>query len=56
MMVGFKGKTFLDVGSLREAVRLLGNGTAADEVERRFGLRKGAGRRIGTAEVVDVVR
>jgi hypothetical protein len=52
----FGGKRFLDMGTLREMVRLRGSGTAAEEIERRLGLQKGIMQRIGPEGYVDAVR
>lgn len=53
---GFSGKRFVDVGTLREAIRMKGSGVSSEEIEKRFGLRKGVVDRIGTNDVVDVVK
>lgn len=52
---GFEGKRFLDVGALREAVRLKGRGMADGEIESRLALKKGSLGRI-RSDVVSVVR
>ncbi|KAF2665240.1 hypothetical protein BT63DRAFT_88148 [Microthyrium microscopicum] len=53
---GFRGRRFVDVGTLREAVRMKGAGVGSGEIEKRFGLEGGVVGRIGRTEVVDVVR
>jgi hypothetical protein len=53
---GFEGRSFMDVGSLREAVRLRGTGVSEGEIEKKFGLRAGTAGKIGPRTVVDVVR
>jgi hypothetical protein len=52
---GFKGKRFLEVGMLREVVRLRGRGVERRDIERRFGLRKGVLEELGRDGIVDVV-
>jgi hypothetical protein len=53
---GFNGRSSLDVGSLREAVRLRGQGVKESDIEKKFGLREGVLGRIGPREIVDVAK
>ncbi|KAK8196121.1 hypothetical protein M8818_007274 [Zalaria obscura] len=53
---GHAGREFLDVGILRQVLTLRENGTAAGEIERRLGLRKGVVERLGGRGVVEVTK
>ena len=52
---GFAGRKFLDVGTIREVVRLRGKGVSDTEIEGRMGLEKGIAGRMGPDGVVKVV-
>jgi hypothetical protein len=52
---GFKGRKFLDVGTIREVVRLRGSGVGDGEIEGRMGLEKGIVGKTGPDGVVRVV-
>jgi hypothetical protein len=50
---GFQGRKFVDVVTLRQALRLRDDGGVANvEIERRLGLKKGIVRRLGRRGVV----
>lgn len=50
-----EGREFLDVGTIRKVLLLRQRGEGEGDIERRFGLRKGAVGRLGSRGVVEAV-
>jgi hypothetical protein len=53
---GFAGRRLLDIGTVREVLRLRGQGVQGSVIEGRLGLGSGTVERIGAEGVVDVIR
>lgn len=52
---GFQGREFLDVGMLREVLKLRSKGMPGTDIEKQLGLKSGVVARLGSPGVVDIV-
>jgi hypothetical protein len=52
---GFDGKTFVDAALLRKILEMRRMGSSQEEIERRWGLKKGVLMRLGDKGLVDAV-